>query len=104
MENNNINIPDTPNLNEELFTCLLDIIISLLDNEKKAKLKTEIIKIDLNNNGLFDNIIGIMKKYDGNSLINQKCANFLEIYYPEQSQIQMNFIDLSNFKFINFGI
>ena len=92
------------NLSEELFTSLLDIIISLLDNEKKAKLKTEIIKIDLNNNGLFDNIIGIMKKYDGNNLINQKCANFLEIYYPEQSQIQMNFIDLSNFKFINFGI
>ena len=92
------------NLNEEIFVSLLDIIISLFDNEKKARLKTEIIKMDLNNNGLYDNILGIMKKFGVNSLINQKCTNFLEVYYPEQSQIQMNIIELTNFKFINLGI
>ena len=89
------------NVNEETFVNLLNIIISLLDNEKKANLKTEITKIDLSNNGICDNITGIMKKFSGDNLINQKCSNFLEVYYPEQSQIQMNIIELSNFNFIN---
>ena len=58
--------------------------------------------MDLDNNKFHDIIIGIIKKFGENKNIHTKCTNFLEIYYP--SEPQENFIQLSNFNFLNLNI
>jgi hypothetical protein len=89
-------------INEEHFISLINIIGSLYDYQKKDKLKTELIKLDLDNNKFHDIIIGIIKKYGENKNINYKCTNFLEIYYPTEPK--ENFLQLSNFNFLNLNL
>lgn len=90
------------NINEKHFISLINIISSLYDNQKKDKLKTELVKLDLDNNKFNDVIIGIMKKYDKNKIINHKCIQFLDIYYP--SEPQKNFLQLSDFNFLDLNL
>ena len=89
-------------INEKHFISLINIIASLYDNQKKDKLKTELVKLDLDNNRFNDIIIGIMKKFGENKTINDKCTDFLDIYY--QSEPQKNFLQLSNFNFLNMNL
>ena len=90
------------NINEKHFISLINIISSLYDNQKKDKLKTELVKLDLDNNNFNDVIIGIMKKYNKNKNINQKCIQFLDIYYPNEPQ--KNFLQLSDFNFLDLNL
>lgn len=89
-------------INEKHFISLINIIGSLYDYQKKDKLKTELVKLDMDNNKFHDIIIGIIKKYGGNKNINDKCSNFLDIYYP--SEPQKNFLQLSDFNFLNLNV
>ena len=90
------------NINEKHYISLINIISSLYDNQKKDKLKTELVKLDLDNNKFNDIIIGIMKKYDKNKNINRKCIHFLDIYYPNEPQ--KNFLLLSDFNFLDLSL
>ena len=89
-------------INEKHFISLINIISSLYDNQKKDKLKTELVKLDLDNNGFNDIIIGIIKKFGENKVINEKFSNFLDTYY--QNQPQKNFLLLSDFNFLNMNL
>jgi hypothetical protein len=89
-------------INEKHFISLINIICSLYDNQKKDKIKTEVVKLDLDNNRFNDVIIGIIKKFGHNEIINNKCTNFLDIYYP--SEPQKNFLQLTDFNFLNLNI
>lgn len=89
-------------INEKHFISLINIIASLFDNQKKDKLKTELIKLDLDNNGFNEVIIGIIKKYGRNQNIKNKCISFLAIYYP--SEPEKYFLQLSDFNFLNLNI
>ena len=80
-------------INEDHFISLINIIGSLYDYQKSDKLKTELVKLDLDNNKFHDIIIGIIKQFGENKNIHTKCTNFLEIYYPAEPQ--ENFIQLS---------
>jgi len=74
----------------------------LYDYQKKDKLKTELVKLDLDNNKFNDIIVGIIKKYGENKCIHDKCINFLNIYYP--SEQQNNFLQSSEFYFLKLNI
>ena len=89
-------------INEKHFISLINIICSLYDYQKKDKIKTEVVKLDLDNNRFNDVIIGIIKKFGHNENINNKCTNFLDIYYP--SEPQKNFLQLTDFNFLNLNI
>ena len=89
-------------INEKHFISLINIIASLYDNQKKDKLKTELVKLDLDNNRFNDVIIGIIKKYDKNKNIKNKCNDFLNTYYPGEPQ--KNFLQLSDFNFLDLNI
>ena len=89
-------------INEDHFISLINIIGSLYDYQKSDKLKTELVKLDLDNNKFHDIIIGIIKQFGENKNIHTKCTTFLEIYYPAEPQ--ENFIQLSNFNFLNLNI
>jgi hypothetical protein len=89
-------------INERHFISLINIIASLYDNQKKDKLKTELVKLDLDNNRFNDVIIGIIKKYDKNKNIKNKCNDFLNTYYPGEPQ--KNFLQLSDFNFLDLNI
>jgi len=89
-------------INEKHFISLINIICSLYDNQKKDKIKTEIVKLDLDNNRFNDVIIGIIKKFGHNENINNKCTSFLDVYYP--SEPQKNFLQLTDFNFLNLNI
>ena len=89
-------------INEKHFISLINIIGSLYDNQKKDKIKTELVKLDLDNNRFNDIILGIIKKFGENENIKYKCNNFLNIYYP--SEPQKNFLQLSEFNFLNLNI
>ena len=89
-------------INEKHFISLINIIGSLYDNQKKDKIKTELVKLDLDNNRFNDIILGIIKKFGENENIKYKFNNFLNIYYP--SEPQKNFLQLSEFNFLNLNI
>ncbi len=89
-------------INEKHFISLFNIIGSLYDNQKKYKIKTQLVKLDLDNNRFNDIIIGIIKKFGENKNINDKCNSFLDIYYPNEPK--KNFLQLSNFNFLNLQI
>ena len=89
-------------INEKHFISLINIICSLYDNQKKDKIKTEIVKLDLDNNRFNDVIIGVIKKFGHNENINNKCTSFLDVYYP--SEPQKNFLQLTDFNFLNLNI
>ena len=89
-------------INENHFISLINIIGSLYDYQKKDKLKTELVKLDLDNNKFNDIIVGIIKKYGENKCIHDKCINFLNIYYP--SEQQNNFLQSSEFYFLKLNI
>jgi hypothetical protein len=89
-------------INEKHFISLINIICSLYDYQKKDKIKTEVVKLDLDNNRFNDVIIGIIKKFGHYKNINIKCTNFLDIYYP--SEPQKNFLQLTDFNFLNLNI
>ena len=89
-------------INEQYFISLINIISSLYDNQKKYKLKTELVKLDLDNNRFNDIIISIIKKFGNNKNIYERCICFLNIYYP--SEPQENFLQLSDFNFLNLNI
>ena len=89
-------------INEKHFISLINIIASLYDNQKKDKLKTELVKLDLDNNRFNDVIIGIIKKYDKNKNIKNKCNDFLNTFYPGEPQ--KNFLQLSDFNFLDLNI
>ena len=89
-------------INEDHFISLINIIDSLYDNQKKCKLKTQLVKLDLDNNKINEIIIGIIKKFGENKNIYDKCNNFLELYYPNEPI--KNILQLSNFNFLNLNI
>ena len=89
-------------INERHFISLINIIGSLYENQKKYKLKTQLVKLDLDNNRLNDIIIGIIKKFGENKNINDKCNIFLDKYYPNEPI--KNFLQLSDFNFLDLNI
>ena len=89
-------------INERHFISLINIIGSLYENQKKYKLKTQLIKLDLDNNRLNDIIIGIIKKFGENKNISDKCNIFLDKYYPNEPI--KNFLQLSDFNFLDLNI
>ena len=89
-------------INERHFISLINIIGSLYENQKKYKLKTQLVKLDLDNNRLNDIIIGIIKKFGENKNINDKCNIFLDKYYPNEPI--KNFLQLSDFNFLDLNL
>ena len=89
-------------INEKHFISLFNIIGSLKKKKKKYKIKTQLVKLDLDNNRFNDIIIGIIKKFGENKNINDKCNSFLDIYYPNEPK--KNFLQLSDFNFLNLQI
>ena len=89
-------------INERHFISLINIIGSLYENQKKYKLKTQLVKLDLDNNRLNDIIIGIIKNFGENKNINDKCNIFLDKYYPNEPI--KNFLQLSDFNFLDLNI
>ena len=89
-------------INERHFISLINIIGSLYENQKKYKLKTQLVKLDLDNNRLNDIIIDIIKKFGENKNINDKCNIFLDKYYPNEPI--KNFLQLSDFNFLDLNI
>ena len=89
-------------INEKIFISLIDIIGSLFDSQKNDKIKTEFVKLDMDNNRFKEIIINIIKKFGKNDNINKKCNSFLDIYYPNEPK--QNFLQLSNFDFLGLNL
>ena len=83
------------NINENHFKSFINIIGSLYDYQKKDKLKTEIVKLDLDNNKFSDIINDILKTFSHNDNITKECINFLDSYYS--SVTQKKFFTLSEY-------
>lgn len=84
-------------INEKIFISLMNIISALFDSQKKDKLKTQFVKLDLDNNKFNEIIFNIIINFGKNENINKKCNEFFDNYYPNESRD--NFLQLSNFNF-----
>ena len=85
-------------INEKIFISLMNIISALFDSQKKDKLKTQFVKLDLDNNKFNEIIFNIIINFGKNENINKKCNEFFDNYYPNESRD--NFLQLSNFNFL----
>ena len=89
-------------INEKIFISLIDIIGSLFDSQKRDKIKTEFVKLDMDNNRFKEIIINVIKKFGNNDNINKKCNIFLDNYYPNEPK--QNVLQLSNFNFLDLNL
>ena len=89
-------------INEKIFISLMNIISALLDSQKKDKLKTQFVKLDLDNNKFNEIIFNIIINFGKNENINKKCNEFFDNYYPNESRD--NFLQLSNFNFLDLNL
>ena len=88
-------------INEKIFISLMNIISALFDSQKKDKLKTQFVKLDLDNNKFNEIIFNIIINFGKNENINKKCNEFFDNYYPNESRD--NFLQLSNFNFLDLN-
>ena len=70
--------------------------------KKKDKLKTQFVKLDLDNNKFNEIIFNIIINFGKNENINKKCNEFFDNYYPNESRD--NFLQLSNFNFLDLNL
>ena len=89
-------------INEKIFISLMNIISALFDSQKKDKLKTQFVKLDLDNNKFNEIIFNIIINFGKNENINKKCNEFFDNYYPNESRD--NFLQLSNFNFLDLNL
>ena len=100
---NKINYYSTCHLiNEKIFISLMNIINALLDSQKKDKMKTQFVKLDLDNNRFNEIIFNVIINFGNNENINKKCNEFFDNYYPNESR--ENFLQLSNFNFLDLNL
>ena len=89
-------------INEKIFISLMNIIEALLDSQIKDKIKTPILKLDMDNNGFNDVIINAIVVFEKNETIKKKCNEFCDKYYPNEPK--ENFVQLSNFNFFDLNL
>jgi len=89
-------------INEKIFISLMNIISALFDSQKKDKLKTQFVKLDLDNNKFNEILFNIIINFGKNENINKKCNEFFDNYYPNESRD--NFLQLSNFNFLDLNL
>ena len=89
-------------INEKIFISLMNIISALFDSQKKDKLKTQFVKLDLDNNKFNEIIFNVIINFGKNENINKKCNEFFDNYYPNESR--ENFLQLSNFNFLDLNL
>ena len=89
-------------INEKIFISLMNIISALFDSQKKDKMKTQFVKLDLDNNRFNEIIFNIIINFGNNENINKKCNEFFDNYYPNESR--ENFLQLSNFNFLDLNL
>ena len=89
-------------INEKIFISLVNIISALFDSQKKDKLKTQFVKLDLDNNKFNEIIFNVIINFGKNENINKKCNEFFDNYYPNESRD--NFLQLSNFNFLDLNL
>ena len=89
-------------INEKIFISLMNIIEALFDSQIKDKIKTPILKLDMDNNGFNDVIINAIVVFEKNETIKKKCNEFCDKYYPNEPK--ENFVQLSNFNFFDLNL
>ena len=89
-------------INEKIFISLMNVISALFDSQKKDKLKTQFVKLDLDNNKFNEIIFNVIINFGKNENINKKCNEFFDNYYPNESRD--NFLQLSNFNFLDLNL
>ena len=89
-------------INEKIFISLMNIISALFDSQKKDKLKTQFVKLDLDNNKFNEIIFNVIINFGNNENVNKKCNEFFDNYYPNESRD--NFLQLSNFNFLDLNL
>ena len=89
-------------INEKIFISLMNIIGALFDSQKKDKMKTQFVKLDLDNNKFNEIIFNVIINFGKNENINKKCNEFFDNYYPNESRD--NFLQLSNFNFLDLNL
>ena len=89
-------------INEKIFISLMNIINALIDSQKKDKMKTQFVKLDLDNNRFNEIIFNVIINFGNNENINKKCNEFFDNYYPNESR--ENFLQLSNFNFLDLNL
>ena len=90
------------NINEKIFISLMNIICALFDSQKKDKMKTQFVKLDMDNNRFNEIILNVIVTFGNNENINKKCNEFIDNYYPNEPR--ENFIQLSNFNFLDLNL
>ena len=90
------------NINEKIFISLMNIIGALFDSQKKDKMKTQFVKLDMDNNRFNEIILNVIVTFGNNENINKKCNEFIDNYYPNEPR--ENFIQLSNFNFLDLNL
>ena len=73
-------------INEKIFISLMNIISALFDSQKKDKMKTQFVKLDLDNNRFNEIIFNVIINFGNNENINKKCNEFFDNYYPNESR------------------
>ena len=89
-------------INEKIFISLMNIISALFDSQNKDKMKTQFVKLDLDNNRFNEIIFNVIINFGNNENINKKCNEFFDNYYPNESR--ENFLQLSNFNFLDLNL
>ena len=89
-------------INEKIFISLMNIIGALFDSQKKDKMKTQFVKLDLDNNKFNEIIFNVIINFGNNENVNKKCNEFFDNYYPNESR--ENFLQLSNFNFLDLNL
>jgi len=89
-------------INEKIFISLMNIISALFDSQKKDKMKTQFVKLDLDNNKFNEIIFNVIINFGNNENVNKKCNEFFDNYYPNESR--ENFLQLSNFNFLDLNL
>ena len=89
-------------INEKIFISLINIVGTLFDSQKKEKIKTQFVKLDMDNNKFNEIIINIISTFGENENINKRCNEFFDNYYPNEPK--ENFLQLTNFNFLDLNL
>ena len=89
-------------INEKIFVSLINIIGALFDSQIKDKMKTQFVKLDMDNNKFNEIIINVINVFGKNENIKKKCNEFFDNYYPNEPR--ENFLQLSNFNFLDLNL
>ena len=77
-------------------------VTTCFDSQKKDKMKTQFVKLDLDNNRFNEIIFNVIINFGNNENIKKKCNEFFDNYYPNESR--ENFLQLSNFNFLDLNL